>query len=400
MPLEPIICPITQEPLESGHEFTFLSGHTFNARQLAIWASLPQYRTNLFLDNDIAIDTATVSLPLLSIAWTHGIERRQCLGRLFYDDRLQQKLKDVHMSWMQDTPENPLTREPLTSIEKRALANKITLLNHNLWRKKSEFSDTPAPEQFERWSLNDQYDYAETLGDHVESFFNGCQITYWAEAQLSAYAIAILARQLVAIPNKMDEANRWLLTSDKYPSRNPENGFSIIWQLTQRVLTGLAFEERNLAIMNLIKALPKEQQLSFIDLVKELLAKRILSLNQLGRFSDEETGRTLYQVANTQLINEMSTFSLTNHTQEAISGHHGRFSRSGFEAPLIPAPSLALETVDTTSALMTPSDDRSPSRVGATIFGTYSNEASPTSNVVQNNVDHEDVQEKSICVIS
>lgn len=380
---EPIICPITQEPVVPGNEFTSLFGHTFDARNLAIWAAELKYRPNVFLGNNFTIDTASVSLETLSVAWIHGVERNQCLGRLFYDERLKQKLDDVCMFWMQETPENPLTRQPLTLIEKRALSNKITLLNHHLYLPSDQFdfSCTPAPEQFSQWSLDEQYDYLDNLGYSVEHWQQGRQAVYWAQAQLSAYAIAILANQIVAIPNKMDKA---VNSTGKYASRRPENGYSVFWQLTKRLLTCLAFDERNLAVMNLLKALPKEQQLSYIDCVKELLTARSLSPSQLNRFINTETGRALYQTKNAGLMNEMVAFSLANHTQDAISGDHGRFARSGFEAPLV---SVHTTTAEVTQASTTCQPLKSPSRVGLTTFGSYNGVADSNLPLILNDTD-------------
>ncbi len=334
MPLEPSICPILHDSIPSGDEFILLSGHAFDARALAIWVADSQYGAEILLEKRSARDIISFSLELSVFAQHYRIEYDTYLAELLFSTT--ENLNNCAFFWMQETVSNPFTQDPLTLIEKRALGNKISLLNHQLLRgEESAFSFIPEPRKFTQYSLREQYKYLKDLCCNLQQFHQSSNGIYWAQAQLAAYAISILAPQLVAIPNKMEDGARLeLLSIGKYASRNPENGSSVIWQLTQRLLNCLAFDERNLAVMNLVKALPKERQLSFMDFVREFLTNKVLTPRQVRRFSDEETGHKAYQTANTDLMNEITKFSLANHTAEAISADHGRFARSGFEAPL------------------------------------------------------------------
>jgi hypothetical protein len=296
MPIEKNLnCIFTLEDIEPDDAFTLINDnrnfHTFTARQLALYAKKTHFQDVHNWLNGENMSQVTINNLNAGTAIT---------------------------DWLSDAPTNPKNRVPLTPLEKRALEEKIFLMNIKKYfyqEQDNTICETPPPEYFIQWTLQEKYHWVEnfsangTIGKYNHRLF-------WCISYLKAYTVITLAKCLTKTPN------------------NSQN-ISIIWEITHQLFDNMAFEVRNEALLSLLKALPSEQQLSYTDLLDQLMQSSLFrdrcrqTATRLGQATLEQN----YEHYNRLLKNTIQTYIAAESFPQA-QGDHGQFHLSGFIPPL------------------------------------------------------------------
>lgn len=235
---------------------------------------------------------------------------------------------DVLLEWVTKNTTFPLTRRPLSNLEKQALKDTLSLYAYDtknfeamfFFRRFKTIPFLVSPISFQNWSLDEKYTWLEGLPDGFSFLLNFHQDVLEinvVEARMVAYNVSVLAKQLVQMPN------------------HPTTGKSILEIVIRKLALNCAFRECDVALKRLLNALgeSKEKQKTFLRLKTNILleCKEIL-LNTVGtslsltyqealnkRYALIETINTALKKTESERISEPADTLVSSQEQQEIN---------------------------------------------------------------------------------